>query len=185
MMTRWASALIILLAVANVGAEDTLRVFIYDVKVDGAHHYFVSILDPDRGFAEGLPHRAIVGEIRGPAPPSEPDPDQFVENAEFVAMLHRVVAEQGPSSPALRSAAAKHKAGWIYVLDARTPDPSGTVPPEDIIGAFPVADGSLISNGYQPNSNFRLLGANGFLQFVPDLTSALTTEATSPSEAPQ
>jgi hypothetical protein len=37
----------------------------------------------------------------------------------------------------------------VYLLDARTPDPSGRVPPHDIIGAFDVRDGALVTGSYR------------------------------------
>jgi hypothetical protein len=62
----------------------------------------------------------------------------------------------------------------VYLLDGRTAQPGGQVLAQDIVGAVAVHGGLLVSDSYQPNTNHRLLTADGL--FV--LPHALTDEPT-------
>jgi hypothetical protein len=66
--------------------------------------------------------------------------------------------------------------GYVYLLDGRTPQPGGQVPAEDIIGAVAVHGGSLVSGSYQPNTNHRLLTADGLFVLPPEIEIALQDE---------
>lgn len=61
----------------------------------------------------------------------------------------------------------------MYLLDARTPDPGGRVPAEDIIGAVEVVEGQLVPGSYQHNPRHRLLTVNGWFRLPDELEAAL------------
>ena len=63
--------------------------------------------------------------------------------------------------------------GLVVVIDQRTPTPTGAVSAEDIVGAFAVHSGQLVSGSYRPNPNHALLTANGFFQLGSELQPCL------------
>jgi len=96
----------------------------------------------------------------------------------FIDFMHEVIRASAPLEAGLRQAAAEQKAGWVYVIDLRTPDgPQGTVPAEDIIGAFAVRDGELLPESYQPNSKHLVLTKDGPVQLPQSLKEALVRAA--------
>ena len=131
----------------------------------------LSLLRPDEVSAlGGLPSEAIAGTW-----PEGQDQlvDSFRTNPRFVEFLHHVIAMAGPSDPGLMAAAVAQKEGWVYMIDARTPDgPQGRVPPEDIIGAFEVRGGVLVPGGYQAMASHRVFTANGLVSLSPRMRSA-------------
>src|SRR5437773_2116732 len=82
----------------------------------------VSIMSPEWG---DVPAEAIVGEVTEILNPISPD--HFTPNSKFVRLLHHCVERFAPHSPALIEEAARQVNGIIYVIDARTQSPLGTV----------------------------------------------------------
>lgn len=118
----------------------------------------------------GIPNEAIVGIFVG----ESTSPAAFRPNPRFLPFLHRVLALEGGNDPALVAAAASQGTGWVYLIDARTPDgPQGNVPPEDIIGGFKVAEGKLVDNGYQANDQYRAFTGSGIIQLPSGLRGKL------------
>jgi hypothetical protein len=66
--------------------------------------------------------------------------------------------------------------GFVYVMDARTPDRTGTVPPEDVIGAVQVQGGEPVPDSYRANPKHQLLTGNGFFSLGAELHAALMRE---------
>jgi hypothetical protein len=97
-----------------------------------------------------------------------------MRNRAFVQFMHDVIAHRGPTVPALLAEAKRQMDGLVVVVDQRTHTPGGAVPPEDIIGAFEVRGGKLIS--YRPNENHKILSANGFVQLGAELQQCLLEE---------
>jgi type III secretion system (T3SS) SseB-like protein len=60
-----------------------------------------------------------------------------------------------PVTDVMRQAAQAKRGGWIYVIDPAF-DPNGEVPPEGIVGAYPVDDASnIVEDGFAPNPRYR------------------------------
>lgn len=125
--------------------------------------YFLSPLDIGEVNALGLPSEAVVGQYADGSCSLE----SFRPNPVFVAFLHRVIGNQASESHEMAAAAKEMHTGYLYVLDWRTPDPQGTVPPEDIIGAIEVRDGRLVAGSYAPNPNYSVLTAAGMTRLTP------------------
>ena len=108
-------------------------------SADDQSERVLSILTPaEIGALGGLQREAIVGVFRDEALSL----DRFRSNPGFLRYLHDVIRIAGPSDPQLTESAARQVKGWIYTIDLRTLNgPMGDVPPEDIIGAFEVANG--------------------------------------------
>lgn len=142
---------------------------------DGQRHHLVSMLPEGVIYgADAIPKVCWVGSLTGePGEGADLKADDFIPNADFVALLQRVVAETYPTLPGLVSEAEKQQRGWLYVLDARTPDPAGDVPQEDIVGAFQVQDGKIDAAGYEANPEHALFTGNGFFRLAPDAEAAL------------
>ena len=111
----------------------------------------------------GMPGEAIAGTFLDPKHTLE----SFRVNPVFVAFLHRVVSTHSISSPEAIRAATDMGTGHLYIIDWRTPDPNGDVPPEDIIGAVEIRDGSLVADSYKPNPNYRVLTHRGMTRLTP------------------
>jgi hypothetical protein len=143
---------------------------------DGPKVYF-TLLPLETVFSRGLVGEAIVGGLLRPLKPEESiTPEVFARNRVFVEFMHDVIARNGPSHPGLAAEAKKTGNGWVYILDARTPDPNGAVPPEDVIGAFQVKDGRVVANSYQRNQNHMIFSQRGFLRLDPGLRECLVRE---------
>jgi hypothetical protein len=129
-------------------------------------HRVVAYLAPAEVAARGaLPPESVIGRIDG---------DTFTPNPGFVALLHRVVAEAAPRDAAFQRAAAAQREGWVYVIDLRTPQgPHGDVPFADIIGGFPVTDGTIAAKGYWSNGDYAAWSADGITRLPGALDAAL------------
>lgn len=143
---------------------------------EGLKHY-VTCLSLDDVFARGLAPEAIVGELLRPLEPGERiSPDVFARNRIFVEFMHDVIARRAPQLPGFIAEARRQGNGWMYVIDQRTPTPQGGVPPHDVVGAFEVRDGSVVTGSYQRNSNHTILSDDGFFQLGSELHSCLMDE---------
>ena len=158
---------------------DQLPVSICDVATaDGTKHY-VMLLPIDTAFKEGLVPEAIVGALSDQWEPATPiTPAVFARNSVFVKFLHAVIARHGPNDPRFLAEAKRLGAGWVYIIDQRTPTPNDEVPPEDIIGAFEVRAGTAVPESYRPNSKHRILSENGFFRLGAALQKCLLAEIT-------
>ena len=127
----------------------------------------LSILSPAEIAAlGGLPREAIVGVYRDGVPTL----DRFRANPGFLNYLHEFIRTAGPNVQELRDAAASQVSGWVYIVDLRTPEgPWGNVPPEDIIGAFKVAEGRLIEASYWSNNQYQAFTRAGTIQLPAGL----------------
>jgi len=154
-----------------------LPIHVFRVATPDGPKDYVALIPPDVAFEKGLPPEAVVGVLLETMEAgNEIRPENFVRNRVFVDFLHSVVARYGPDQPDCLAEAARLGDGWVYVIDQRTPTPSGAVPPEDVIGAFQVANGGVIPGSYEPSPAHRILSANGFLQLSDDLLERLLAE---------
>jgi hypothetical protein len=152
-------------------------VYVCRVNGPGGPQDLVTVLSPEVVSAEGLAPEAVVGICARLLGEEEPiSPALFAQNRGFVNLLHWVIAEHGPSLPGVQSAAARQGEGWVYVIDARTPDPSGDVPTQDVLGAFAVREGVIVAESYQRNPNHILLSERGFFRLDPELHRRLLHE---------
>jgi hypothetical protein len=151
------------------------RWWIYHVQPPGttAAEYVVSLLSPDTFKALGhLPVRAILGGYDG-SPDGPIEPASFTQNDAFIDLLHSIIQTCAPTATGFQDAARQQGEGWVYVLDARTPDPTGRVPMEDILGAFEVHDGVAVPESYWRNREHLLLSERGFFTLLPELHERL------------
>jgi len=100
----------------------------------------------------------------------------FARNPAFVKFLHEVIARRAPGLPAFVTAARRQQDGWIYVIDQRTRDAHGEVPPEDIVGRFEVKGGLAVQDSYESNPRHLILSADGFFRIGADLEANLLEE---------
>ncbi|WP_162907238.1 hypothetical protein [Allorhizocola rhizosphaerae] len=61
-----------------------------------------------------------------------------------IRFLSRVIHEHVERCPGIRIQAEMQGSGRVYVLDGRTADPGGRVPPEAIVGAVRVEAGVTV-----------------------------------------
>jgi hypothetical protein len=151
------------------------------VSNSGEEVHCVTCMSIERVFAEGLPPKAIIGILRRPLGSSEKiEPSNFTRNRVVVDFMHDVISRRCPEIADLKSAARRQGEGWVYLLDARTKTPKGAVPPEDIIGAFAVKAGEIVSGSYAPNPRHLLFSSNGIFQLPPEFRKMLLDELHAP-----
>lgn len=140
------------------------------VDEQGRTRHYLTAIDID--FNRTLLSEAIVGELTGDE--DRLDPDHFTPNLAFLKFLHWVLARHGASSPGFIAEAARQKDGYVYIIDNRTSTPDGSVPPEDIIGAFEIADGKPLR--YIGSPQYAPLTGQGPPQLGPWLQARLVDE---------
>lgn len=154
------------------------RVFVFTVWESGEATDYATVLPPEVFSKAGVAGDSIVGTL----PRSDSDAEGsislegFVPNDGFTRFLQRVVAEHAPTVGELQSEAERVGNGRIYVVDRRTLKQDGPVPPEDILGAFQVAEGRVVPGSYSANPSHRLLTEQGFFHLADGLHQKLVAE---------
>lgn len=153
------------------------EVFVFQVNVGADVQEMVSILDPGTVIEHGLCTEAILGRIRpGITDGRQITPEHFQENPAFVQLLRNLISERVYELEGLRRAGEQQGDGYVYLIDARTPEPDGQVPPADVIGAVSVHGGSLVAASYRHNPNHRLLTKDGFFKLPTELEMILLAD---------
>ena len=153
------------------------EIFVYCVDEPEGVKDYVTLISPDICFSHGLCPEAIVGFIRRPLATGEAiTPEVFTRNRVFVEFMHDVIARHGPLQPDFQAEAHRLGDGFVYVIDQRTPDPGGAVPPHDIVGGFQVTNGKVVPGCYNRNPNHVILSADGFFSLGPNLDRKLRDE---------
>lgn len=148
-----------------------MKTYLYEIaNDDGSTSHYISLVPPDE-FPAGIPGEGLAGRLTDG--PSHFDADHFAPNTRFIDVLQAVIAREGKLAPLLIAAARARGSGWIYMIDERTPDPDGEVPPEDILGAFEVADGRI--GPYRASEHYRFLTTNGTPQLDTWVFNGLLT----------
>src|SRR5262245_16395659 len=144
------------------------------VDVGNGMRDFVTLVPPEIFSSRGLVSEAIVGVLSLLLEDDEQiTQDVFTRNQVFVEFMHQVIARHAPKDPSFTDEAPRKGNGWIYIIDQRTPDPAGTVPPEDIVGCFQIANGKVIPESYQSNSKHLIFSSRGFFDLGTNLNGAL------------
>jgi hypothetical protein len=149
----------------------------YDNETDRQYYY-----EHDRKYASALsplsPEQVEqIGCLRGEAIVGfvgRLSTKGFHPNRVFVDFMQKVIAAEAPKDSELQAAAREQQEGWLYIIDNRAADnedPGGS--PEDILGAFQIEDGIIVSGSYQVNENYLVFGNNGLFQLPPSLHEAL------------
>ena len=133
--------------------------------------------------SQAIPAEAILGGL--PVAASLSDVAAFRPNRRFVAFLHRTIKKHIDSVGPWQAAAAAQGEGWVYLIDARTKDPHGDVPPEDIIGRVEVRGGRFVPGSYVGNPNHRLLTERGPFRLDSWLAQRLREELDQLVDHPQ
>ena len=149
---------------------------IYTVRTEEGFKNIASFISKEDAFKKGLLPESIIGYFTNQINTNELKPENFLRNSLFVEFLHKSIAEYAPRIKSFQVTARKLKNGWVYIIDQRTPDPNGTVPPEDIIGAFEIKDGKFINGSYKPNFNHRVLSHLGFVKLDFELYEYLLSK---------
>ncbi len=138
---------------------DEQRYWVFQVQMEasGPAQYLLAALSPADVADTGLRGEAVLGLLSRPEGPI--DAENLRPNPAFLAFLHWAIAKHAPGNRHLLDSARRQGDGWVYIIDARTPSPQGSVPPEDILGAFEVRQGALVR--YQASPTYRVATANG------------------------
>lgn len=124
----------------------------------------------------GIPPQAVVGlvdrrALRGGA--TRLTPETFRPNQVFREFLHDVLSDCLPRTEGIRAEARRLGDGYVYVIDGRTPDPTGDVPSHDIIGAVEARGGEVVPGSYQANPDHRIVTEDGLFRLSGELQACL------------
>ena len=143
---------------------------------DGVKDY-VTCVPHQTAFERGLAPEAIIGVLLQPFDQvASITPAVFARNRVFVDFMHEVIARRGPGLPGLVAEARRQGDGWVYIIDQRTRNPQGHIPPEDIIGVFAVQGGRIVPDSYQSSPKHMILSADGFFRLGAELQACLLEE---------
>jgi hypothetical protein len=134
--------------------------YVKDAEDDTTKYYVSPIPNEVVSESKGIPPECIMGQIL--EDPQNFKPENFVQNKAFVDFLHEVIADNVLDYKPVLDEAEKQAEGYVYIIDARTPNPGEDVPSEDIIGAVEVKDGA--PGEYHPSPNYKLYTDNGFMR---------------------
>lgn len=152
-------------------------VYLYSLGENETPRDWLALVPQEIVFTYGLAAEATIGALRNPVDAGPGiggiTPENFVPSRSFNEFLHGFLATEIYRQPAAQRQAAVQGSGYLYLLDRRTPDPTGTVPPEDIMGAVQISDGRLVPGTYQRNFNHRLFTRSGFFLLDEDLDRLL------------
>jgi hypothetical protein len=155
----------------------TLQILVFTVNTPEGVKKFVSYLPHEFVMKHGLMGEGVLGQLRRPLEGSEPiSPEVFIQNRSFVDFMHGVIQRRAPETAGLAAEAQRQGEGWVYIVDQRTPNPSGDVPPQDVVGAFEVKGGSVEPNSYQANKRHRVMTADGFVDLGVEIRDFLIEE---------
>jgi hypothetical protein len=149
---------------------------------DGVKDY-VTCVPHETAFKRGLVPEAVIGVLLQPVDQvAAITPEVFARNRVFVDFLHEVIARRGPGLPGLVAEARRQGDGWVYIIDQRTRDPRGHIPPEDIVGVFAVQGGRVVPDSYQRSPKHLILSADGFFRLDAELQACLLEELAARAE---
>ena len=149
------------------------QVFRYQVDFGGGERNVVSLLEPEWVSQHGLHPDAVIAVLPAGAVSDTITPADVRENGPLLRLLSRVIFENASQYGLLQREAEVQGNGYVYLLDGRTPTPGGRVPPEDIIGAFEVREGALVTGSYQHNPRHRLFTTAGWFRLPSEIENAL------------
>lgn len=149
------------------------EVFAYRLESDIGDRAAVSFLEPAWVAEHGLAVESVLGFVEPAKRVAQLAPPDFRENPAFLRLLSRVIFEEVGNDPTLHMEADVQGEGSVYLLDGRTPNPGGRVPPEDIIGAVKVEAGRVVPGSFRHNPRHRLLTAHGCFRLSLLMDAAL------------
>ncbi|GIF23829.1 hypothetical protein BJ973_004441 [Actinoplanes tereljensis] len=145
------------------------EVFRYRVDFGGGERDVVSLLEPEWVDRHGLHPEAVVAVVGA----EDPTPADIRENGPFLRLLSRVIFENIDHCEYVRREAEIQVAGFVYLLDERTPDPGGRVDQADIVGEVEVRNGTLVPGSYRHNPRHRLFTTHGWFGLPPEIEAPL------------
>jgi hypothetical protein len=123
----------------------------------------------------GIPRDAIVGLVAQGTPPDPRayTPQTFRPNPGFLQFLSQVIRRCAHEMPLMQDEARRVGDGAVYLIDGRTADPQGSVPPEDILGFVRVDGGQIVPESFELNESYALVTSRGLFTLPPDLHERL------------
>lgn len=151
----------------------TDNTFVYEINSgQGQKKYYLSALPHQYGLEFGLPTEVIMGELVDG--PENFIHQKFTQNEAFLKFLAWVIGKHATSCPGLVAELKNQPNGFIYILDKKTPDLMGKVPPEDIVGGVETKDGAMAR--FHSSPKYRVFTENGLMQLDPWFQKKLVEE---------
>jgi hypothetical protein len=129
---------------------------VFDVKTESGPRRFLCFVDPVIAGARGIDPRAIVGEFP-PRLEHAHDPAQLTPNPGFIQTFILYMNEAAATTRGLADRASRSAGQALYVVDPRVSSSlAGEPPPQDVLGAFDVAnDGTIVPGSFAYNQQHR------------------------------
>tara|TARA_Y100000310_G_scaffold144610_1_gene143862 strand:+ start:7078 stop:7542 length:465 start_codon:yes stop_codon:yes gene_type:complete len=147
-----------------------METYVFVVNMKGKQMFCVSIIPPEKAMKDGLKGEVVVGFLKEKGGLR---PENFVANKPFKDFMHEVIGKEILKDPFCKEEAKRVKDGSIFIIDARTPDLQGNVPPYDIIGVVKVAKGKVVKGSYERNPNHSLVSPTGMFKLSEYLEKKL------------
>jgi len=150
-----------------------MKYYIYEALVEDKKRYFLTLLDPAIIRKKGLKKQVILGEVtRG----DNVNCQEFVPNAAFLELFHKIVSREILKESDLKAAAKKKGSGWLYIVDGRVKDRQEKSDQKDIIGSCRVSNGKILEGSYNANPNYCIISEDGFFKLPHRIRLALINE---------
>ena len=147
-----------------------METYVFAVNMKGKPMLCVSFLNPEKAMKEGLKGEVVVGFLKEKG---GLNPENFVANRAFKNFLHGVIGKEIVNDPNCKEEAKRVKDGDVFIIDARTENPQGDVPPYDIVGAVKAEKGKIVKGSYSANPNHMLVGPTGMFKLSEFLEKKL------------
>ena len=156
---------------------------VYEVDIAGQRRRYLGLRLDAVQLQGGLLRECVLGELD----PTNNDlsAEDFKPNEVFVRFVGWVLSKHLREIPALMAEVVRQGNGQVHVVDQRTRQSDGSVPPRDILGSVEVEDGKPVR--YTLSPNYELFTEDGLPQLDEYLMRFLYEElaALARGEAPE
>jgi hypothetical protein len=150
-----------------------MKFYVVEATPHGKIEHYVSFIPPDKAFKVGLDGRGVIGILKNG---KDIVPENFIPNRVFQAFMHSIIAREIHNESSCKKQAKKIKEGYVYIIDKRTKNPQGDIPPYDIFGFVKVSNGKLVKGVYTPNPNHALVSDDGIFQLPKQIEKKILDE---------
>ncbi len=175
-MKKYLYILLLLLAKYGFSQEKYQNMNLYwyrHTEADSSQKIYLSLFNQTEVTSYGLPPKTILGVVKDINNPITFD--NVIINDKFLWIFHKVVKERFAHRPDVQAEADKQKNGQVYIIDNRCKNRQN-IPPQDIIGWFPVREQIVLTEDYKPNPSYIVFTGDGLFSLPDFVCAALMTE---------
>ncbi len=147
-----------------------MKIYSLKTNINNSDVILLSLIDPETEKNIPLNQKCIVGKLIDNNLP--PVPGNITYNKAFIDHFHKTILFFSGYSDQVIQLSENQNKGFVYVVDRRNPE-TPKPKPQDIIGSFEVANGTIVSGSYAPNSNYLPISEDGAFVLQPELEALL------------